>query len=416
MGLLGTGLVAFGLLAVPVAASAVPPGTIGTYPTWNVTGSAGSFSGTANFASPSMPNPTVQTNSSSVSTPSGESAYLGANTGFGQDFGSTRKQPYLTLRANGTGPAPTPPSTTTPAPSLTTIDFGAAGPAPGWGFVLGDIDADWVFVRGYDATGAQLPVSALGMQSTGNYCENASPKPSVCSGTAAPFDVPNWVPGPNNVTVPYGSSSISYAPGTVYGNVSDTSGAYIWFTPTAAVTKITLLYGALNGSPNYQLWLAQPAPMTTITGTVVVPGGSVPPDTSVQVNDADGTPVEALTGDPLTVPVQPDGSFSIETEQRPDYQLVVVPPAGFDAPPPVIVPATSASVVAPTMTVTPVASTPTPTPTVSTPSSPEPTDQSGTLADSGSDVAPWLAASAAVMLLGWCLIASRRRVAGARRR
>lgn len=382
------------------AAGAVPAGTIGTYPTWTVGGTANAFSATAAFASPSLPDPAITSDSAALQSASGASAFLGPGTSFGQEFGTTRSQPYLTLRPRSGSPAPTPPSVGTPPPSTTTIDFGATAPAAGWGFALGDIDADWVFVRAYDANGVQLPVSALGERAVGNYCDS-TPRPSACTGTVAPYDVPNWVTTPT--TVAYGASSITWAPGTVYGNVADTAGAYAWFTPDAAVRRIVLSYGALSGSPVFQLWVSQPAPVTTISGTVSLgdrPGAAVPPGTAVQLDDADGTPVTALDGDPVQVPVDAQGAYAIETEQRDAYRLTVIPPAGYAAPAPILVsPATGAAVAVAPIALAPVAA----------PPAPAAVDPAAELAPTGVDALPAAVVAGILLLVGSAVLVTRRR-------
>jgi hypothetical protein len=217
------------------------------------------------------------------------------------------------------------------------------------------------------------------------------------------------VPGPGNQTVTYGTTSITYTPGTVYGNIKDTAGAYAWFMPTTAVRGIRLLYGALSGSPNYQLWLAQPAPTATITGQVALGGADasqpVPPGTNVELQSSDGTPVMAIDDAPVTVPVQPDGTYSIVTEQRDEYQLAVLPPAGFDPPPPIVVPALTANVTAPEIVVVP--SSPGSSPSTPATTSGSPAVPSEALADSGSSVTgtAWsagvvLAAGALLLVVG----------------
>ncbi|GAB3394064.1 hypothetical protein GCM10027568_24010 [Humibacter soli] len=379
-----------------------------------MSGSPNSFTGTASFTNPTDANATVSTDSVSLTAPSGESAYLGANTAFGQEFGSTRKQPYLTLRPRTGAPAPTPPSTSTPPPSTTTVMFNAA-PTAGWGFAVGDIDADWVFIQPLDASGNPLPTADLGEQGAGNYCENASPKPSACAGATAPYDVPNWVPGPASQTVAYGASSITYTPGTVYGNVNDTAGAYVWFMPSAAVRGIKLLYGALSGSPNYQLWLAQPAPATTITGQIALGGADtsqpVPPGTSVELQSADGTPVQAIDDAPVTVPVNSDGTYEIVTEQRDEYQIAVLPPAGYETPAPIVVPALAAEVTAPEIVMAPVPASSAPVgataPAAATGNTT--TATTGELADSGSDAIDGVWTAIALVAAGLLLFALRQR-------
>jgi hypothetical protein len=392
------GAIAAGLVFVAaLPASATPPGTIGAFPTWEVNGAPTAYTGTASFASPTLPSPIITSDSAQISAASGVSAYLGANTAFGAEFGSTRAQPYVTVRPGSAAPAAAPDSV---ARSTTTIDFGSAAPTTGWGFALGDIDADWAFVQGFDATGTPLPVSDLGERGVGNYCDS-SPKPSTCSGVVAPFDQPHWT-DTTPITVPYATGSMNYSGATAYGNYNDTSGAYVWFTPTSAVRSITITYGALNGSPVYQLWIAQPAPTAVISGTVALdgqaPGSAVPAGTAVQLNSADGTPVTDVDGDPVTVPVDTTtGAYSIEAEQRTAYQLHVIPPSGYAQPADVTVAALSATVAAPAITLDPAATTiPTATPV------------GPVLAESGVDVVPPLVLGVAILLLGTGLLGMRR--------
>jgi hypothetical protein len=364
--------------ALPVAA--VPAGTVATFPTWNVTGSSNAYSGSAAFASPTLPSPTITSDSASIVGATGASAFLGPATAFGTEFTSTRSQPYLTIRPKSASPV----SVIGSVPnSTTTIDFGATAPAAGWGFALGDIDADWVYVQAFDALGASVDPGERG---TGNYCDT-SPKPSSCGGIVAPFDVPNWTAGTAATPKTYSTGTITYSAQTVYGNFTDTVGAYIWFQPPANVRRITLLYGALTGSPVYQLWLTQPAPTTTISGTVTTPGG-VPAGTQVQLEAADGTPVTDRGGDPVTVPVDGSGAYSIDTEQRTAYQLQVLPPSGYARPAAVTVAALGPNVAAPSITMDPV--------TTTAPAAPAATPE---LAESGVDAWP-LAALTLLLLLG----------------
>jgi hypothetical protein len=385
-------LAAGAVLAGGAAASAVPARTIGTFPTWSIGGASNAYTGTAAFASPGLTSPTVTSDSASITTASGASAYLGAGTGFGAEFGATRAQPYLTIRPRSASPVSALP---VPAPgySTTTIDFGAAGPAAGWGFAVGDIDADWVQVIGYDAGGAQVPVADLHEQGAANYCAT-SPKPPTCAGVTT-FDVPNWT-GTGTATETWPDGTITYQAATAYGNYADTTGAYDWFLPAATVHRIDLRYGAVNGSPVFQLWLAQPAPQTVISGTVSIPGATtVPSGTSVQLEAADGSTIADLAGDPVSSPVASDGSYSITTEQRAAYQLQVIPPAGYETPAAITVAATTATVTAPTIAMDPVP-----------PPRPE-------LAESGVDPGPLPLVAVALLLLGAAAtvvaIAARRR-------
>jgi hypothetical protein len=339
----GGGLSLLAALALTLVASAsasadsAPPGTIGSFPAWSITASAvpgETFQGTATFGpAAGFPATSWVTNSATTRIPSGDSAYLGASTGFGQTFGSGRAQPYLYLSPAASGP------------STTTITFAAAPPA-GWGFAVGDIDADFVEVVPRDASNAVLPGSVLGAQDTGgtpllNYCNN-SPKPSSCG--AGPFtDAPLWYP--NGTTI----GATAYSTPLVVGNVTDTSGAYDWFLPNTAVRSLTFIFHVQSGFPIFQVWLAALATASTITGSVdAVGGGPVPAGTDVDLEQANGSPILDIQGNPVEVPVNPDGSYSLTAEEG-NYEVAFTVPSGDDPIPPVRVDANS-----PTVSVDPV--------------------------------------------------------------
>ena len=106
-------------------------------------------------------------------------------TPFGQVYGSSQNKGYLNLRPAADNAA---------SPSITTYTFASPTPAAGWGFVLGDVDADQVLVRATGPGGAAVAVGDLGFQGVFNYCDVPSPRPGSCSGVAAPFDLPTWDP------------------------------------------------------------------------------------------------------------------------------------------------------------------------------------------------------------------------------
>jgi hypothetical protein len=318
--------------AASASADSAPPGTIGSFPTWTLAASTvpgQTYQGTANFsAAAGFPATTWVTNSTTTRVPSGDSAFLGASTGFGQTFGSSRAQPYLYLSPAASGP------------STTTVTF--AGPPPaGWGFAVGDIDADFVEIIPRDAANAVLPGSTLGAQDTGgtpllNYCNNV-PKPSSC-GTGPFTDSPFWYP--NGTTV----GGTAYSTPLVLGNVADTSGAYDWFLPTTAVRSLTFVFHVQSGFPTYQLWLAALATATTISGTVqAADGGAIPAGTSADLQRPDGAPVLDIQGGPVTTPVAPSGAFALEAEEG-SYQVAFTVPPGFAAIPPIAVDATTPAV------------------------------------------------------------------------
>lgn len=378
-------------LAGSSAAGAVGANEVGVFPSWSTAGASGSYTGTAEFpASAGFPGVTVGSDSTTIKAPSGETAFLGASTAFGQNFGSSRSQPYLYVS-----------SATGQANSTTTLTFNGA-PPPGWGFALGDVDADWVFVQAFAdaAQTAPLPIGDLGFQGVGNYCANV-PKPSTCAGSGPFTDQPTWITTPTTI------GGINYVPSTLAGGGSDTAGAYGWFTPSSTIRSLKLTFGVQSGFPIYQLWLASPAPATTITGTVAIedapPGTAVPAGTVAVLDNADGTPVLAIDETPVTVPVQPDGTYTFTTEQRPSYQIAIDPPPGYTAPAPMTVVANTATVaVPPVVVVAPPVVTPPPT---SPPATPSPTPTASitpdpALAATGMDIAPWGFGAAALVVLG----------------
>lgn len=392
-------------------AVALPADQFGVYPTWGVAGSSGVFTATPSFpASAGFPATTVTSTATSVQAPSGASNFYNAGSDFGAEFGTSRNQPYLNIT-----------TAASQAPSITNLDFAAAPPA-GWGFALGDVDADWVFVQAWadDARTIPLTVDQLGFQSAGNSCVG-SPRPSACSTPGLLFESPVWV------TAPATFDGVSYVPGTLRGSTLrsatvttlDSAGAYGWFRPAVPVRSIQLMFGARDGFPTYSLTLAAPAPKATIIGTITGPEGApVPPGTEIALQNEDGTAVLDLVGEPVTTPVEPDGTYTIESEQRETYLLDPVVPPGYIDPPAFAVAADEAEVTAPPVVVAPVVVTPSPSaPPVDGPPPGEPAGEApeDELAASGSAAPGLLAPAALGLVLAGAVIAgfgaSRRRSA-----
>ena len=390
-----------GALALATPASAAPA-TIGSFPTWVMTRTTDAgltFTGRADFApAADFPGVTVTTNSTTVKTPSGESAWLGDSTGFGQHFGSTRAQPYLYLSPASGGP------------STTTLEFDSAPPA-GWGLAVGDIDADFVQVIPRDASGTVLSGAMLNAQDTTgtpllNYCNN-SPKPSSCTGPGPFTDSPFWFQNGTTVTTPAGTTT--YTTPLVNGNGVDTSGAYDWFLPSTDVRSLELVFTVKSGFPTYQVWLAAPAPVATITATVLTADGDPAPDgTTVLLQEPDGDPILGLDNTPVEVPVDATGRFTIDTEQA-EYRLAFEVPEGFDPIPPIDVDATSAAVDLGEITIEPAAEAPDPDdPAV--PGTPgDGVEDPDLLPATGVEIFAPLALGGALFVAGAALLLARRR-------
>ncbi len=293
-------------MPVPGGAYASLTTPAGANPSWT---SAVTIPGANGFPSSSL-----ATTSLSPSVPSGSSAWLSASTPFGGQFGSSQGLSYLSFGA-----------TTSQANSTTVLTFASPTPTAGWGFALGDVDAESIQLSATDASGNAIAVSGLGYQGNFNYCA-VSPKPSTCTG-AGPFtDVPTWNAGT----------------ATLAGNGADTSGASGWFMPSVAIKTLTLTYHVLIGIPSAQLWVA--SNLRTIAGTVTgepaatvtTPPSTLPspttvpvpipapvpvPDVVITISDSTGTEIATASSDA-------NGAFSFPTIAPGVYTLSEAAPPG----------------------------------------------------------------------------------------
>jgi hypothetical protein len=288
------------LLLIWVQAAAGPAAAADSggsgYGVWRLGGQAGSLS----VPVAGFPAAAFTTTSQNSTVASGSSIYLNQATPFGAVFGSSRSSGYLLLR-----------TAAAKAPSITTITFAAPAPAGSWGFALGDVDSDHVRVDGVGADGSALSSRQLGWQGGFNSCAT-SPRPSSC--TRPPFtDVPRWDP----------------ATRTLIGNVADTTGASGWFRPSADVASLTLTFSVQSGIPAGQLWVA--AVSRTISGSVSRVDGVPPPNTTLTLRHADGSPVLTKDGRPLTNVTDDRGAYRFNSVLPGTYRVSMVPPRNFRA-------------------------------------------------------------------------------------
>ncbi len=292
-----TGWSPAGAVTTPGAAYADFATPVGANPSWT---SSLSMPGAAGF-----PAATISTNSLSPSVPSGASTWLSAATPFGTQFATSQNQKYFNFSP-----------TTGQATSATTITFASPTPITGWGFALGDVDAESIGITAIGVDGVPVSTADLGFQSAFNLCNIPSPKPSTCTGVVT-YDVPTWIPGSNG--------------GVLQGNVNDTVGASGWFMPRVALRSLTLTNSNLSGIPTASLWIAsnlrtisgtitQPDPTPAPSPTTTVPATPVP-DAIVQVIDQSGTVVAQTTTDA-------EGDFSFPAVAPGIYTLVEIPPPG----------------------------------------------------------------------------------------
>jgi LPXTG-motif cell wall-anchored protein len=275
-------------------AFAAPDGS--GYGHWTVSGG----SGTVSVPLDGFPSATVTTNSTRMQVPGGTSAFLGASTPFGQAYGSSQGKQYLVLG-----------NALAVAPSTTTVTFGSPTPT-GWGFALGDVDADTVRIAATGANGQAVSAAELGWQSAFNYCQN-TPRPTGCTG-AGPFtDMPRWDP----------------ATATLIGNVADTSGASGWFRPTVAIKSVTFTFTAQTGIPSYQVWIA--ALPVSIAGAVATNCDHPAPQTTVRLLNTDGSPVLDAAGEAVTTTSAADGTFSFPHLTSGHYVVAAESAQGYTA-------------------------------------------------------------------------------------
>jgi hypothetical protein len=271
----------------------------GVYPDWQRTGAAGAWSVRGELAAAGFPVAATTSTASSLTVPGGASAFLGADTPFAQPFGSSQGKPYVNVSTAAGFAA-----------STTKLTFATPTPAAGWGFALGDVDADAVQVSGTDGNGDPVAVADLGFESSFNYCTN-SPKPSSCTGSGPFTDQPVWSAGSATLT----------------GNGPDTFGAAGWFRPAVPLSSLTLTFTRQSGSPIFQLWLAAQA--VPLTGTVdgVTPADPPPaPGVVLDLQHPDHSPVVDPSGDPVTATADANGDFEFPAVVDGTYRVVVDPP------------------------------------------------------------------------------------------
>ena len=356
--------------------------TTAEYANWAQAGSSGAWTGTTTLSAAGFPVGALTSTSSALTIPTGASAFLSSDTPFGAVFPDSAGHPYANI---GTA--------TSRAPSTTTITFATPTPAAGWGFAVGDIDADTVQIAATDASNAVVPVAGLGWQSAFNYCAT-SPRPSSCTGPGPFTDLPSWNP----------------ATATVIGSGTDTSGAAGWFEPTVALKSITVTFALQLGVPLFQLRLATLS--VPLTGQV----GGVTPELAalgIQLDllHSDGTPVVDPVGAAVTATADDAGAFEFPSVVDGSYLLdIKSPPSLTSTGNPVaavtVDVSTGAAAVAPgTFAVVPRAEpTPTPTPTP-TPMTTTTTTTTATepLAATGFPVLAFLAAGNALIAGGLAL-------------
>ena len=283
-------------LVVPASAE-----TTKHYAVWQpLVGTSNNYTGAVQLPVGGFPGATVTSDSRSgnVGVQTGASSWFSEATPIGQVYGSSRNQPYLSLRPKADNAA---------SPSTTTYTFEHPTPPAGWMVAFSDVDADQVRLTAKDASGAAVSGAELGFKSGFNFCDYAGTKPSACPSTSTQ-DAPTWDP---NTHVLIGNPT-----------ATDTTGPTGWFEPTVPLSSLTVTYTRRSGFPIYSTSFAALA--QTISGTVT------------DVSTTGACPVTGVTvrlvspyGESLgtTTPAS-DGTYSFgQNATQPGYIVSIEPPA-----------------------------------------------------------------------------------------
>lgn len=292
---------AVGLGAVAASSSATADevsGEGGGYADFSFDSSGATYTGTMELGG-GFPSAEFTTDSraGSIGVISGASTFLNPSTPPGAFFGSSQNRPYLNLRPAADRPD---------APSTTTYSFTSPTPSGGWGFVLGDIDADRIVISATDADGAPVSAEEFGFQGVFNYCGGS---PSACT-PAEPVSLPSW--NPQSLTLD--------------GNpeAADTDGAAAWFRPAVSLTSLTFTYFQRSGLPIYQTWFASIA--RDISGVVrgcTTDGTGPVAGATVTLLDASGRIV-------ATTLTASDGSYGFRDYTAASYTVTLTAPDGCE--------------------------------------------------------------------------------------
>ncbi|MGI8880814.1 MAG: hypothetical protein ACR2KJ_09995 [Jatrophihabitans sp.] len=190
------------------------------------------------------------------------------------------------------------------------LTFAAPTPATGWGFSLGDIDAESVRIIPLDADGNDLPVSVLGYQGSFDYDASDNATDGV--------DLPTWNAG----------AGLLSGHGTMdpTNKLNDTRGGVPLVRADPAPLRAALRVDEPHpGSPQWQLWIA--ARTASVTGKVETPAGEPVPNAIVELETPAGDPLPGSPDAPTQVKTDEQGVYVFPAAVRQPVVVVVLPPA-----------------------------------------------------------------------------------------
>ena len=288
LALLAAGIVAAAAVLLPAlpASAAYTDG----YASFTWQGEPRAFSGQVEGPSgfPTTSFTTTSAGGAGTGPQTGASTWQPPGTPLADAFGSSQGLPYLNLRPTQNNPT---------SPSTTTYAFAGGSPTGGWGFALGDIEAERLTVSATAPDGSAVPIGQLGYTGGYNTC-------SVATGSAACGNTTGGrpVPGPALADIDPSATELTIADPAEcsYGGSCDTAGASVAFLPTTAIATLTIRSTWIQGLPVYQTWFAMDS--APLTGTVTVPPELPAEEVVVELLDPAGAVLEEA-------PVDPSGGY-----------------------------------------------------------------------------------------------------------
>ncbi len=278
-GVLAAALLVSGLAVLPSA----PAAAVNAQLTFE--GSARAYSGTV-LGPIGFPATTFTSDSAGgnvVGAFNGGATWQPLGTPLADAFSEDRTAPYLGLRPRANNAA---------SPSDTTYVFDGGSPAAGWGFALGDIEAERLTISATRLDGSAATVDELGFQGGYNTCDFARSSAN-CSSNPPVNPVPTAVPE----VIDPAATELVVADTITCASLSscDTAGASVAFLPTVPLSTLTVRSTWIVGLPTYQTWFAmadQP-----VAGIALNSDRQPEPGMPVELVDDDGSVLESTTTD-----------------------------------------------------------------------------------------------------------------------
>jgi hypothetical protein len=255
------------------SASAAPGDRAGAYSTWTTDATATPVSVAV---APGFPSATVTSDDPALAT--SPLIEVAAGTPPGAIYGTSSGSEHLSLSPLDAGGGAW-------IPTTTTLTFESPTPDYGWSIIVGDVDNESLVIT---ANGVAGPVSPADLGFSGAFGSSAPPAWDATTSTLAT------------------------------AAADDTANSHAWFSPTAALTSISISTVQRQDAPTAHLWLA--AQTASLAGTVTDTDGAPVAGATVTLATPDGAPLAGV--DPAGSPIVTDSGGAFETFVFPAPTLV----------------------------------------------------------------------------------------------